>query len=148
MKIYLASDHAGFALKRELVTFLVSRGYDLFDCGPLQYEHDDDYPDYVSKAADKISKNPSDRGIVIGSSGQGEAIVSNRFPHVRAAVFYGGPKHVLTLSRQHNDANILALGAHFLTSEDAKSAVELWLETKFSGEERHKRRIAKIDSLQ
>lgn len=145
MKIYLASDHAGFALKRELVTFLASRGYELFDCGPLRYEHDDDYPDYVSKAAENVSKNPSDRGIVIGWSGQGEAIVANRFPHVRAAVFYGGPKHTLTLSRQHNDANILSLGAHFLTTDEAKTAVELWLGTKFSGEERHMRRIEKIE---
>jgi ribose 5-phosphate isomerase B len=72
-------------------------------------------------------------------------MVANRFPHVRAAVFYGGTKHIITLSREHNDSNILSLAAHFMTSQEAKDAVALWLHTKFSGEERHVRRIAKIE---
>ena len=148
MKIYIASDHAGFALKQELVLFLSARGFEVFDCGPEEYVHDDDYPDYISRVAEKISEHPhvQVRGIVIGSSGQGEAMVANRFRNVRAAVFYGGPKHVLTLSREHNDANILSLGAHFLTSDDAKKAVLLWLGTEFSGGERHIRRIEKIEN--
>jgi len=153
MKIYIASDHAGFALKSELVPFLWERDFDVVDCGPEKYEHDDDYPDYVSLVADRIArendagKNLQTAGIVVGWSGQGEAIAANRFPNVRAAVFYGGPKHVLTLSRQHNDANILSLGAHFLTSDDAKKAVLLWLGTEFSGEERHIRRLKKIEKI-
>jgi ribose 5-phosphate isomerase B len=148
MKIYIASDHAGFSLKGELVPFLVHRGFEVADLGPAEYKHDDDYPDYISRVAEKISKHPNlgDFGIVIGWSGQGEAMVANRFPNVRCVVFYGGPKHVLTLSRQHNDANILSLGAHFLTSDDAKKAVLLWLGTEFSGEQRHIRRIEKIEN--
>jgi ribose 5-phosphate isomerase B len=147
MKIYIASDHAGFALKAELVPFLLARGFEVFDCGPEEYVNNDDYPNYISLVAEKISEHPQAqvKGIIIGSSGQGEAMVANRFAHVRCAVFYGGPKHVLTLSREHNNANVLSLGAHFLTGEDAKKAVLLWLGTNFSKEERHIRRIAEIE---
>ncbi len=153
MKIYIASDHAGFALKAELVPFLTARGFEVFDCGPDEYVHDDDYPEYISRVAEKISEESyrglssvkKAVGIVIGWSGQGEAMVANRFHGVRCAVFYGGPKHVLTLSREHNNANVLSLGAHFLTSDDAKKAVLLWLSTDFSKEERHIRRIGEIE---
>jgi ribose 5-phosphate isomerase B len=147
MKIYIGSDHAGFEMKRELSQFLVDEKYEVFDCGPKEYVHDDDYPDFVSHVADKVSKESGSFGIVIGFSGQGEAIVSNRFAKIRCAVFYGGPKHVLTLSREHNDANILSLGANFITTQEAKVATLLWLNTKFTGEERHVRRLKKIDNL-
>lgn len=132
-------------MKRELIPSLNDSGFDVFDCGPEEYVHDDDYPDYVSIVAGYISKNPDGRGIVIGWSGQGEAMVANRFPRVRCAVFYGGSKHVLTLSREHNNANILSLGSNFITTSEAKDAVLLWLNTKFSGDERHVRRIKKIE---
>ena len=145
MKIYIGSDHAGFEMKRELIFFLSPLGYEVHDCGPKEYVHQDDYPDYVSIVAENISNDPEGRGIVIGWSGQGEAIVANRFSNVRCAVFYGGSKHVLTLSRQHNNANVLALGSHFITTKEAKEAVLLWLQTKFSGDERHVRRIRKIE---
>jgi ribose 5-phosphate isomerase B len=145
MKIYLASDHAGFEMKRELKEYLITQGIEVIDCGPEEYNHDDDYPDLVSVVADKVSKSEGECGIIIGWSGQGEAMVANRFPRVRCAVFYGGSKHILTLSREHNDANILSLGAHFITTQEAKQAVDLWLHTKFSGEERHIRRIKKIE---
>ncbi|MFZ2621422.1 MAG: RpiB/LacA/LacB family sugar-phosphate isomerase [Minisyncoccia bacterium] len=145
MKIYIGSDHAGFLMKKELSIFLVENGFEVFDCGPKEYVHDDDYPDYVSVVAREVSNDSESKGIVIGWSGQGEAIVANRFPNVRSAVFYGGSKHVLTLSREHNDANVLSLGSHFITMQEAKQAVELWLHTKFSGEKRHVRRIKKIE---
>ncbi len=149
MNIYIGSDHAGFALKKELIPYIQSFGFSVTDCGPEKYDHDDDYPDYISKVASKVSEefvgNPLVRGIVIGYSGQGEAIVANRFPRVRAALYYGGPKHILTLSREHNNANILSLGAHFVTTQEAKEAVELWLHSDFSHEERHARRIMKIE---
>lgn len=145
MKIYIGSDHAGFEMKRGLIAFLKANRFDVVDCGPTEYVHDDDYPDYISIVARHISKEIDVMGIVIGWSGQGEAIVANRFPNVRAAVFYGGTKHILTLSREHNDANILSLGAHFITTKEANEATLLWLKTKFSGEERHIRRIKKIE---
>ena len=146
MKIYIGSDHAGFEMKRELIAHLSEKGYELYDCGPEKYNHDDDYPDYISIVAKHISKDAEAKGIVIGYSGQGEAMVANRFPNIRCAVFYGGSKHVLTLSREHNDANILSLGSNFITTQEAKDAVLLWLSTKFSGEERHVRRIQKIEN--
>ncbi|MEQ1561669.1 MAG: RpiB/LacA/LacB family sugar-phosphate isomerase [Nitrospira sp.] len=147
VRVYIGSDHAGFFMKKELVSFLTSLRFEVVDCGPETYNHDDDYPDYVSVVAKNVSNEQDTMGIIIGFSGQGEAMVANRFPKVRSAVFYGGTRHVLTLSREHNDANILSLGAHFLTTQEAKQAVEFWLHTKFSGEERHIRRIKKIDSL-
>lgn len=147
MRIYIGSDHAGFEMKRELVKFLNEKGYTVFDCGPNEYDHDDDYPDYISKVAYAVSEEKDSRGIVIGWSGQGEAIVSNRFQGVRCAVYYGGTKHIITLSREHNDSNILSLGAHFITNTEAKDAVLLWLETPFSDEERHLRRIRKIEEI-
>ena len=145
VRVYIGGDHAGFEMKRELGSFLSEQGYEVFDCGPKEYVHEDDYPDYVSIVASQVSNDPEAKGIVIGYSGQGEAMVTNRFPNVRCAVFYGGSKHVLTLSREHNDANILSLGSNFITTSEAKRAVELWLQTKFSGDERHIRRIKKIE---
>ena len=145
MKVYIASDHAGFEMKRELKPFLKENGFDVTDLGPKEYTHDDDYPDYISKVAEKVGKELLSQGIVIGWTGQGEAVVANRFSGVRCAVFYCGPKHVLTLSREHNDANVLSLGANFLTTQEAKEAVLLWLRTEFTYDERHIRRIKKIE---
>ena len=145
MKIYIGSDHAGFEMKRELIAYMLKQGHEIFDCGPEKYNHDDDYPDYISVVAESVSNKPDAKGIILGYSGQGEAMVANRFQNVRCAVFYGGSKHVLTLSREHNDANILSLGSNFITTQEAKDAVLLWLSTKFSGEERHIRRIKKIE---
>jgi ribose 5-phosphate isomerase B len=145
MKIFIGSDHAGFGVKGELIEYLKSLPYECFDCGPFEYNHEDDYPDYISQVAKEVSGDPEARGIVLGFSGQGEAMVANRFSNVRCAVFYGGTKHILTLSREHNDANMLSIGAHFVTTQEAKQAVEFWLHTNFSEEERHIRRIKKIE---
>lgn len=147
MKIFLASDHAGFEMKREIREHLESQGFSVTDLGPDTYEHDDDYPDYISLVAREISKSNHALGVVFGWSGQGEAMVANRFRGVRCAVYYGGNKHILTLSREHNNANVLSIGSHFVTSQEAKQAIELWIHTKFTGEERHKRRIEKIDKI-
>jgi ribose 5-phosphate isomerase B len=144
-KIYLASDHAGYELKSALSAFLGEHGYIVEDLGPSNYEATDDYPDTIAPLARAIADDKSAAGIAIGASGQGEAIVCNRTPGVRAAVYYGGNKEIITLSRQHNDANVLSLGAKFLSQEEAKEAVLLWLETPFSNEERHVRRIAKLN---
>ena len=144
MTIYLATDHAGYELKEKIKKFLGEKGYEVKDFGASEFNKDDDYPDFVAKAAEAVSNNPSDRAIVLGGSGQGEAMVANRYKGVRAAVLYKLDKEIVKLSREHNDANILSLGARFLSEQEALEAVELWLSTDFSDEERHKRRIDKF----
>jgi ribose 5-phosphate isomerase B len=155
-KIYLASDHAGFELKEALISFLRERGHTIEDIGPATLEPQDDYPDYILPMAAKVAEERGSFGIGIGASGQGEAMVANRVKGARAAVYYGlpampahagqagGKDDILKLSREHNDANILSIGARFVSAEEAKHAVELWLGTPFSREERHVRRIAKL----
>lgn len=146
MTIYLAADHAGFQLKEKIKARLRAAGYQVEDQGAFKLTPGDDYPDFVSITARLVAANPEEsRAIVFGGSGQGEAMVANREPGVRAAVYYGGDERIIALSREHNDANILSLGARFLSEEEAWQAVESWLETAFSNNERHTRRINKID---
>lgn len=147
MKVFLASDHAGYELKEALIVFLRERGFEVEDNGPMSYEPGDDYPDTILPMAAKVAQEKSVFGIAIGGSGQGEAIVCNRIKGARAVVYYGKAPEMLKLSREHNDANILSLGARFLTQEEAKEAVLIWLTTPFSKEERHVRRIGKIDHV-
>jgi ribose 5-phosphate isomerase B len=148
MKIYLASDHAGFEMKEKLKDFLKEKGYEVEGLGDFIYDENDDYPDFISKAAEAVARDPDLKGIILGGSGQGEAIAANKVKGIRAVVYYGGQEEIIKLSREHNDANILSLGARFLSEDEAKKAVELWLKTPFSGEERHKRRIEKIRKLE
>jgi ribose 5-phosphate isomerase B len=143
-KVFLASDHAGYELKEALGAFLGERGFEVEDLGPSTLDPQDDYPDYLMLLGRTVAEHTGSFGIGIGFSGQGEAMAANRSPGARAAVFYGGPYEVLKLSREHNDANILSLGAHFLSIEEAQKAAEVWLATPFSGEERHVRRIQKL----
>ena len=115
----------------------------------MEYDPEDDYPDLVRIAAEKVAADPAvHRAMVLGATGQGEAMACNRFPGVRAAVYYGGTTDIITLSREHNDANVLSLGAAFLNHDEVKGAIKLWLDTPFSNAERHVRRIAKIDNGQ
>jgi len=152
-KIYIGTDHAGFELKQELLPFIMSLGYEVVDCGAYKNEEGDDYPDFIEPVAKAVALNPEHNlGIILGGSGQGEAIVANRFPNVRAIVFYGDPGlfpkyDIVKLGRYHNDSNVLSLGARFLKVKDAKVAVKSWLETNFSNGERHKRRIKKIERV-
>jgi len=146
MKIYLAADHAGFPLKEKVKSYLKAVGYQVEDQGAFALNPADDYPDFVELAAKLVAAEPeTSQGIVFGASGQGEAIAANRFKGVRAAVYYGGREEILTLSREHNNANMLSLGAKFLTEEEALQAIKLWLATAWSGAERHQRRLKKID---
>ncbi len=155
MKILISSDHAGFELKEKLKAFLNDLGYKIKDFGAYIFNENDDYPDFVKPLAKEISENSGDLGIILGGSGQGEAICANRFKGVRAVVFNGQYKPVdgrevpneIVLSREHNNANVLSLGARFLSFDEAKEAVMLWLKTPFSGDGRHVRRINKIDSV-
>lgn len=142
--LYIASDHAGFELKTELLKFFQEQKIDAEDCGAITYNDQDDYPDFIIPCAEKVVANPGSLGIVIGGSGQGEAIAANKVKGVRAALWYGGNKDIITLSKEHNNANVLSLGARFITVEEAKEAVLLWLKTKFSEEKRHVRRLEKI----
>ncbi|MEK7631025.1 MAG: RpiB/LacA/LacB family sugar-phosphate isomerase [Patescibacteria group bacterium] len=146
MKIYLASDHAGFSHKEAIAHMLVVAGHEIIDCGAVSYDAADDYPAFMHKAALAVSKDSASRAVLFGGSGQGEAIVANRRTGVRAVVYYGGSLDIIKLSREHNDANVLSLGARFLSIDDAKAAVSLWLGTPFSADERHVRRIGDIDS--
>lgn len=148
MKIFIGSDHAGFELKEKLVPFLKELGYEVEDKGAFEYNKEDDYPDFIRPVAEEISKNPSSRGIVLGGSGQGEAMCANRFKNVRAMEYYApsrGEVSIIKDSRSHNDSNVLSFGARFLSEDEAKTAVKDWLETPFSGDERHIRRIKKLD---
>ncbi|MDO8572368.1 MAG: RpiB/LacA/LacB family sugar-phosphate isomerase [bacterium] len=157
MRIFIGSDHAGFELKQKLILFMESLGHEVVDKGAFALDEHDDYPDFIIPVAEEVAKDPSSRGIILGGSGQGEAIAANRIKGVRAAVFYGlpaapstaqvgGPLDIVELSREHNDANILSLGARFVSEGEAETVVQLWLETEFSGDERHVRRIKKVDS--
>jgi ribose 5-phosphate isomerase B len=149
MKIVIATDHAGFELKNILVEYLKSKDYDVEDLGAHTLNSEDDYPKMVLPVAMKVLENPTEvRGIVFGASGNGEAMVCNRIPEVRAAVYYGGNLDIVRLSREHNNANILSLGARFINADQMKEAVDLWLTTAFSGEERHARRIEQIDAIE
>lgn len=164
MKVFLATDHTGFELKEKIKTYLTGKGHTVEDCGAYHKDNNDDYPDFIQKAAAGVASDPQSRGIVIGGSGEGEAIVANKVKGVRCALFYSLATavgavdvngkisedmfEIVRLSRQHNDANVLSLGARFLKEEDALQAVVIFLETDFSGEERHIRRVEKIKKIE
>lgn len=148
--LYLATDHAGFELKEKLKKYISEElGLEVKDFGNFVYDESDDYPDFILpaiKAVERDLLNDIDsRAIILGGSGQGEAMAANRVPGIRATVLYSYNEEIIKLSKEHNNANVLSLGARFISEDEAKKAVKLWLETKFSGEERHKRRIEKFN---
>ena len=143
--IYLGSDHAGFELKEEIRKYLQDKGIEVEDLGAFRFDPEDDYPDYVIPVAHKVTEDAEkNKGIVLGGSGQGEAMAANRVKGVRAAVYYGGSLDIVKLSREHNNTNILSLGARFLSKEEALKAIDIWLKTEFEGG-LHERRIEKIE---
>lgn len=164
MKVYLATDHTGLELKNTIKDFLEKNGYDVEDCGAYEYDKDDDYPDFIGKAAQGVSENQTALGIVMGGSGQGEQMVANKYKGIRCALFYTpaipaqsvdisgktstDPFEIIKLTRQHNHANMLSLGVRFLSEDDAKHAVKVFLETQVSSEERHVRRVEKIKKIE
>ena len=160
MRIYFAADHAGFELKNQLLSYVRTLGHEPEDCGAHTFDVTDDYPPLIALAARKLSldvgSGVESRAVVIGASGQGEAMVANRFKGVRSALYYGAPSKkqtdaagkeldMLESSRRHNNANALSLGARFLSEHEAQETVRKWLETPFSNEERHARRVRQID---
>ncbi len=142
MRVYLGSDHAGFELKNRLIQWLASAGHEPVDCGPETYEPDDDYPPYVMRAADQVINDPGSLGIVIGGSGNGEQIAANKIPGIRAALAW--TEETAQLARQHNNANVLSLGARMYSSDDAVGFAKVFIATPFSEDHRHARRLAEV----
>lgn len=142
MRVYLGSDHAGFELKARLVEHLRGLGHDPVDCGPAAYDADDDYPPYVLLAASRTARDAGSFGIVLGGSGNGEAIAANKVPGVRAALVW--TEETARLAREHNDANVVSLGARMYAAAEAVRFVEVFLGTRFSGEGRHVRRLGML----
>ncbi|HET8687679.1 MAG TPA: RpiB/LacA/LacB family sugar-phosphate isomerase [Methanosarcina sp.] len=163
MKIYIGADHTGYELKEKLKTYLteLGLGYEVEDKGAFSLNKDDDYPDFVKPVAEAVAGDVQSKGIVLGGSGEGESICANKTKGIRAAIFYGqkeaiapvdvtgrqsaDPFEIVQLAREHNNANILSIGTRFVSEDEAKFAVELFLKTQFSADERHIRRISKID---
>lgn len=146
MKIYLGTDHAGFELKEKVKAYLKNEGYDIEDCGAFEFDKNDDYPDFIALCAKKVAQDPNSKGLVFGKSGAGECIVANKIKGARAVL--GINKTNVALSRTHNDANILSLGSLFVNDVLAKELTKIFLQTSFSNEERHIRRIEKIKKIE
>lgn len=142
MRVYLGSDHAGFELKVHLANHLAKQGYDVVDVGPHSYDPDDDYPTFCLHTGDRVVADETSLGVVIGGSGNGEQIAANKVAGVRAALAWS--VETAQLARQHNDANVVAVGARQHTLDEATGIVEAFLNTPFSGNERHARRITQV----
>lgn len=163
MRIAITTDHAGFEALQALKRFIESLGHECVDFGPRQLDTADDYPDFMFPAARAVASGECAAGIILGGSGNGEAMAANRIRGVRCALFYGpvvakgavdaegdvtdNPYEIVTLSREHNDANVLSLAGRFLSIDEMKTAVKIWLETPFSNLERHARRVRELDEL-
>lgn len=148
MIIHLATDHAGFEHKQAVAQWLQEEGFTVIDHGAREYDESDDFPDFVALAAAAVSKSPqSECAIIFGGSGQGEAMVANRFPQVRATVLYADNDDIVTLSREHNNANVLSIGARFLSIDATKKHIWSWLQLHTPLEERHQRRIQKLHDI-
>lgn len=161
MTIALATDHAGFEQLKELQAFLQSLGHETLNFGPKSFNPDDDYPDFIMPAAKAVAEGKCQFGIILGGSGQGEAMAANRIKGVRCGLFYSvatprgvvdasgrvsrDPYEIVRLSREHNNANMLSLAARFVNLNEMKQVIKLWLETAFSQADRHQRRIEKLD---
>jgi ribose 5-phosphate isomerase B len=146
VRVYLGSDHAGFELKSRLIEWLETQGHEPVDCGPAAYDDRDDYPPYVMKAASSTIADPGSLGIVIGGSGNGEQIAANKIRGVRAALAWS--EETAQLARLHNNANVLSLGARMHPVEVAITFASTFIDTEFSGEPRHARRIDMISDYE
>lgn len=148
MIIHIAADHAGYEMKQFLKSELIKMSYVVLDHGAEVYNENDDYPEFISKCALAVAADDMTLGIVLGGSGQGEQIVANKIPGIRAVEYYGGNIDVIKLGREHNDANILSLGSRFITNEEALAAVKVFIDTHFSNSDRHVRRIKEITEVE
>ena len=139
MRVYLGSDHAGFELKTYLLEHLAKAGHEVVDCGAEAYDPDDDYPPYCIRTGERVLADPGSLGVVIGGSGNGEQIAANKGPGIRAALAWS--EETATLAREHNDAQVVAVGARMHTKDQAATLVDTFLATPFSNGERHVRRL-------
>jgi ribose 5-phosphate isomerase B len=146
MRVHLGSDHAGFELKERLVQRLLELGHEPVDHGPKEYDGVDDYPPFVLRAAEGAAKDPGSLGIVIGGSGNGEAIAANKVKGVRCALAHS--EETAKLGREHNDANVVSIGARMHDEPTAVKLVEVFLTTPYSGEPRHTKRIEMITAYE
>ena len=142
MRVYLGSDHAGYELKVQLANYLAKQGYEVVDVGPHQFDPDDDYPVFCLHTGVRVVADPGSLGVVIGGSGNGEQIAANKVAGVRAALAWS--VDTARLSRQHNDANVVSIGARQHTLDEATAIVEAFLSAPFSNADRHSRRIAQV----
>jgi ribose 5-phosphate isomerase B len=142
MRVYLAADHAGYELKTHLVGFLGEQGYDVVDVGAFGYDAEDDYPGFCIDAAQRVVADPGSLGVVIGGSGNGEQIAANKVLGVRAALAWS--VETAHLAREHNDANVVGIGARQHSTAEASAIVLEFLATAYSGNDRHTRRINQI----
>lgn len=146
--IHLACDHAGFTHKEAVRVWLEGEGVSVVDHGAFAHDAEDDFPDFIRLAAAAVSQSPLQScAVIFGGSGQGEAMLANRFQNVRATAYYGGNQEIITLSRAHNDANILSIGARFLNIEETKEAITLWLEAPVLPDEKYSRRNQKMEKI-
>ncbi|HEY3010981.1 MAG TPA: ribose-5-phosphate isomerase [Micromonosporaceae bacterium] len=142
MRVYLGADHAGYELKVHLASYLAKQGYEVVDLGAHAYDPEDDYPSFCLAAGTRVVADPGSLGVVVGGSGNGEQIAANKVIGVRAALAWN--VETAQLSRQHNDANVVGIGARQHTLDEATVIVEAFLTTAFSGDKRHARRIAQV----
>ena len=146
MRIHIGSDHAGLEFKNELITHLVMNGHDVTDHGPYEYDALDDYPDFCIPCAEAVAKDSTSVGIVLGGSGNGEQISANKVEGIRAALVWS--LETAKLAREHNNANVISVGQRQHTAQEVKDFIDLFLATKFPGDERHERRIQKISNYE
>jgi ribose 5-phosphate isomerase B len=146
VRVYLGSDHAGFELKAYLVEHLAAAGHDVVDVGPAAYDADDDYPPYCVETARRVVADAGSLGVVIGGSGNGEQIAANKVTGCRAALAYN--IETATLARQHNNAQVVGIGARMHTPPEAAGIVDAFVATPFSALERHARRIRMLDDFE
>jgi len=146
MRVYLGSDHAGFELKGAIAAHLSRLGHEPIDCGPFEYDADDDYPPFCFAAAERTVADPGSLGVVIGGSGNGEQIAANKVAGARCALVWSA--ETAALGREHNDANLMSVGARMHPTEDALRFVETFLDTPFSEGERHIRRIGLLSDYE
>jgi ribose 5-phosphate isomerase B len=146
MRIHIGSDHAGLEFKNELITHLVMNGHDVTDHGPYEYDALDDYPDFCIPCAEAVAKDSTSVGIVLGGSGNGEQISANKVKGIRAALVWS--LETAKLAREHNNANVISVGQRQHTAQEVKDFIDLFLATKFPGDDRHVRRIQKVSNYE